>query len=151
MELEFKTTLNESRDIDLFDFDTMIDKEFDYINNIEVNIDWKAVIYTKSYGIVNNWPIVEGFTFEINYQLLEDEEMEKITDEDKDYEFKLGPLDFLNGPLGTMEKAERDRLPYKDKKWVIKNSYSSREDNETHLFITGVEIDFESKEINVIF
>lgn len=151
MELEFKTTLKESQDITLMGFSENIDGDFDYINDIDININWRAIIYMKDYGITDNFPIIDALSFTMTYQLLEDEEMDKISDEEKDYKFQLGPLDFLTAPLGISEKRERNNLPYEDKKWVIENTYSNREENETHLFITGVVIDFFTKEITIEF
>ena len=74
MEFDFKASLNETRDIDLFGFDKIVDKNFDYLNDIEIDIKWRAVMYMKDYGITDNWPIIDEISLDMNYVQLEPEE-----------------------------------------------------------------------------
>ena len=158
MEFDFKTNFNETRDIDLFGFNKMVEKNFDYINNIDVDIKWRAVMYMKEYGITDNWPIIEKISLNMDYQLEEqdyDGENFNPDIEEKTYELVLDNTkledDFLTAPLGESEKRERSKFDYKDKKWIVESAYSNREENDTTLFITSVEIDFETKTIIVNF
>jgi len=152
MEFDFNTTLTETRDIDLFDFDKKIDKNLDYINDIDVNIKWRAVMYMKDYGITDNWPIINSLALEMNYQLEEQEyDGENFNPDIEEKKYSLILDDFLTGPLSKSEKIEREKLEYKDKKWIIETEYSVREEHDTSLFITSIEVYFETKTIIVNF
>jgi hypothetical protein len=151
MEFDFSTTLTETRDIDLFDFEKKIDKNLDYINDIRLNIKWRAVMYMKDYGITDNWPIIDSFALEMDYQLEEQDYDGDFSPDIEEKQYSLIVNDFLTAPLGASEKREREKFDYKDKKWIIQSDYSSREDNDTTLFITSVEVHFETKTIIVNF
>ena len=156
MEFDFTASLKETRDIDLLGFRKKIDENFDYINDIDIDIKWRAVMYMKDYGITDNWPIIDKISLDMNYQLLEeDEEGKDINVEEKKYELVLDNTklvdDFLIAPLGESEKRERKKLEYEDKKWIVESSYSMRDENDTTLFITSIDIDFETKHIIVEF
>ena len=47
MEFEFKTKLQDSRDVDFYNFRSIVDKNQDYDNDIDILIEWSAVIYAK--------------------------------------------------------------------------------------------------------
>jgi hypothetical protein len=155
MEFDFTASLNETRDIDLYGFSKKVDKNFDYINDIQIDIKWRAVMYMKDYGITDNWPIIDKISLDMDYQLLEDENAEDINTEEKKYELVLDNTkavdDFLIEPLGASEKRERTKLKSEDKKWVVESSYSMRDESDTTLFITSIDIDFETKHIIVEF
>ena len=155
MEFDFTASFNETRDIDLLGFRKKVDKNFDYINDIDIDIKWRAVMYMKDYGITDNWPVIEKISLDMKYQLLEEENGEDINVEEKKYELVLDNTkvvdDFLIAPLGESEKRERKKLPYEEKQWVVESSYSTRDENDTTLFITSIEIDFETKHIIVEF
>ena len=73
----------------------------------------------------------------------------ELTAKRKNYKLTLN--DFLTAPLGEDEKRRRQKLPYKEKQWVVESSYSMRDENDTTLFITSIDIDFETKHIIVEF
>ena len=145
MEFDFTASLNETRDIDLYGFSKKVDKNFDYINDIQIDIKWRAVMYMKDYGITDNWPIIDKISLDMDYQLLEEKKYELVLDNTKAVD------DFLIEPLGASEKRERTKLKSEDKKWVVESSYSMRDESDTTLFITSIDIDFETKHIIVEF
>ena len=157
MEFNFKTSLTETRDIDLNRFAEIVDKDFDYTNDINIDIDWRAVLYMKDYGITDNWPIVDKISLNIDYQLEEQEYNGDFNPdiEERKYELVLDNTKledgFLIAPLGKSEKIRREELEYKDRQWIVESSYSMRDENDTSLFITSIDIDFETKHIIVEF
>ena len=151
MELNFKSEINRREDISLYDFNKIIDKSFDTINAIEVIIDWSAVIYTKSYGITSSFPVIRRVTLDMNYDYISkpesrDENGDLIYEEydDKDYSIVLDDFDIW-------QNKENERKPYKERKWVVYIEYNKRDSDDTHLFPTAVDIDFETKRIDLEF
>ena len=129
MELNFKTKLVDTADISLFAFDKVIDKEFDLIEDINIEINWRGIVYSRDYGITDIFPIIDTISIEMKYSIFQ----EDINKEDeKSYNLILN---------------HDNMSEHKDKEWDLDTEYTRRQKDDTHLFITGIEIDFESKEI----
>jgi|TARA_R110001592_G_scaffold20489_4_gene83043 hypothetical protein len=139
-ELKFRSVLKENLDIDLFEFRKIIDKEYDYSNDMDIVIDWRAIIYSREYGITSIFPIVDKVSIEINYL------WQSETDDDTygDREFKLTIDEFGDDNLERKNQSPKDRL------WLLKEKYDRKED-ETGMIVKAIEIDFELKTIEVEF
>ena len=48
-------------------------------------------------------------------------------------------------------ERNRSELSYEDRKWIVNTSYNKRDEDDTHLFPTYFEIDFEEKTIDIEF
>ena len=152
MELKFKSILNKTQDISLYEFEKIVDKNFDYINGIEVVIHWNAMLYTREYGITENiTPHISKVELKMNYEYIKtpqtrDSEGELVYEvyDDKDYTLVID--DFLD-----WDHRDNEIKAYSEKKWVIKEEMGKREEFETHLYPISIDIDFETKKIDVEF
>lgn len=142
MELKFKSEITDRQNVDLFAFNEVVDKEFDYINYIRVEIDWTAIIYTKQYGITSNFPSVNSVTLAMSY------DWQSQTDDD---EYGVREYDLVIDDFDIWKSKSNDKLPYDEKKWVMEIEYNERDESDTHLFPTDIDIDFETKIIEVKF
>lgn len=128
MEFNFTTQISDTSDITLFSFDDIIDKNFDLIEDINIDIKWRGIVYVRDYGITDIFPVIDTISIEMKYS----------TDDEKGKEKSYNLL------LNYDNMSE-----HKDKEWDLDTEYTKRERDDTHLFITGIEIDFESKEITL--
>mgnify|MGYP003118581270 CR=1 FL=1 len=142
MELKFKSEITDRANVDLFAFNEVVDKEYDYINYIRVEIDWTAIIYTKQYGITSNFPSVNSVTLAMSY----DWQSQKDDDE-----YGVREYDLVIDDFDIWKSKSNDKLPYDEKKRVMEIEYNERDESDTHLFPTDIDIDFETKIIEVKF
>lgn len=152
MELDFNTRLTKSRDIDLYDFN-IIDKEYDYSNDMTMYIKWRIVLYAKSdFGITDMYAIIDSVDFEMDYSVLPKDD-DDYSDEERNYKLNLPIGEFLTSPLGSSEYHERKNQSYEDKKWVVKKEYEKKDDYDTapDFILKSVEIDWEHKELTINF
>ena len=143
MELKFKKELNRTEDISLSGFTEKVDKEYDYPNIISVVIDWRAIIYYRDSGITDIYPIIDKVTLFMDYAY-QDLENDNISG-DREYNLVIDDFELTNS-------FERDSKSYEDRKWISNDEKSSdRDETDTYLFPTYIDIDFETKTINVEF
>lgn len=143
MELKFKKELNRTEDISLSGFTEKVDKEYDYPNIISVVIDWRAIIYYRDSGITDIYSIIDKVTLFMDYAY-QDLENDNISG-DREYNLVIDDFELTNS-------FERDSKSYEDRKWISNDEKSSdRDETDTYLFPTYIDIDFETKTINVEF
>lgn len=143
MELQFKRELNQTKDISLFGFTKMVDKEYDYPNSINVTIDWRAIIYYGESGITDVFPIIDKISISMNYayQDLKDDDVYG----DRNFELVIDDFDLT-------DSIERTNKVYEDRNWIYNYEKSSdRDETDTYLFPTYIDIDFEQKKIDIEF
>lgn len=147
MELEFKENFSENRDVDINNLDTIVGHKIDYFNSIDIDVNWVAVIYSKSYGITDIFPAIRDIVIRLDYMIEEPEEGFKEGDKEEG-EFEL-VIPYLQQDLDP--ERNRSELSYEDRKWIVNTSYNKRDEDDTHLFPTYFEIDFEEKTIDIEF
>jgi len=151
MELEFRTTLKDSKDIDLYGFRDLIDKQQDYDNNFDIIIMWKAIVYApENSGITDIIPIINNISIDYDYNYVEELRGDDYNEGERNYKLKID--DFLEYPLSISETKERRELNHTEKKWMVRIEYTpTDEDTRPALVLTRIEIDWQNKEVTITF
>ena len=151
MEFTFNTKLKNSADIDFYGFNKLIDKEHDYDNDIDILINWRAEIYQReSQGITDIFPIIDKIALELEYNYIEELPGDNYNEGERNYTLEVD--DFINYPLSVQENTERKKLSLDERKWIVRTDYTPNDsDSAPHLILTRIEIDWETKEITIIF
>lgn len=151
MELEFRTTLKDSRDIDFYGFRDVIDKQNDYDNDVDISINWKALVYAPDRaGITDIIPTIDKINIDYDYNYVEELMGDDYNEGERNYKLEID--DFLEYPLSISESKERKSLNHTEKKWMVRIEYTPRdEDTRPDLVLTRIEIDWQSKEVTITF
>lgn len=151
MEFTFNSKLKNSVDIDFYGFNKLIDKEHDYDNDIDILINWRAILYApEKQGITDIYPIIDKVSLELEYNYIQELPGDNYNEGKRNYTLEVD--DFLSYPLSAMESSERKKLSPDKRKWVIRTEYTVNEEEVSpSLILNSIEIDWETKEIMITF
>tara|TARA_B100000780_G_scaffold227744_1_gene167064 strand:+ start:534 stop:995 length:462 start_codon:yes stop_codon:yes gene_type:complete len=153
MEFEFRTKLQDSRDVDFYNFTSIVDKDHDYANDIDILIEWSAVVYAKECcGITDIFPSIQKVSLDYDYNFIEEISTDVSDWKEGERNYKLEIDDFLDYPLSDNEQRERAEKSLSEKKWVMRTEYTpSDEGTKPDLVLTSIEIDWKNKEVTITF
>ena len=153
MEFEFRTKLQDSRDVDFYNFTSIVDKDHDYANDIDILIEWSAVVYAKECcGITDIFPSIQKVSLDYDYNFIEQVTTDVSDWKEGERNYKLEVDDFYDYPLSDNEQRERAEKSLSEKKWVMRTEYTpSDEGTKPDLVLTSIEIDWKNKEVTITF